>query len=249
MNTARTCSLSWKGHLASTSGSEKTFPPFFANRAPLSTSGMEKPLPPFIGDRALEMGPEIGNLTSQFIPRELYIASDINPNYLHYLRSYSFGKPYLRVKEIDAQDDNAFLGLEGQFDTVIMLSVLEHLNDPGQALRNLWSALQPGGRAIVLVPQHPGLYGTLDEALEHRLRYTQPDFERALTGAGFRIEKMLDFNRFSAPAWWINGKVLHRKTFSRLQLKIIDVMMPLMKRIDRLLPWTGVSLIAIAVKD
>src|ERR1051325_2511443 len=88
-------------------------------RTPRFNLWIGETLRPFIGDRVLEIGAGIGNLTSQFIPRELYIASDINPNYLHYLRSYSFGKPYLRVKEIDAQDDNAFLGLEGQFDTVI----------------------------------------------------------------------------------------------------------------------------------
>jgi SAM-dependent methyltransferase len=141
------------------------------------------------------------------------------------------------------------VGLNNQFDTVIMLNVLEHLSDPVQALKNLWSSLQPGGRAIVLVPQHPGLYGTLDEALEHRLRYTEEGFEQALKQAGFRIEKMFDFNRFSAPAWWLNGRVFRRRTFSRLQLKTIDVLLPLLKRVDRILPWTGVSLIAIAVKD
>jgi glycosyltransferase involved in cell wall biosynthesis len=210
---------------------------------------MGETLRPFVGDRVLEIGAGIGNLTNQLIPRELFIASDINPNYLHYLRSYSLGKPYLRVMEIDAQDPDAFLGLEGQFDTVIMLNVLERLTNAQQALANLWSALQPGGRAIVLVPQHPGLYGTLDEALEHRLRYTTSDFERALNAAGFRIEKLFDFNRFSAPVWWLNGRVLRRRKFSRVQLKTIDIMIPIIKRVDRLLPWSGVSLIAIAVKD
>jgi glycosyltransferase involved in cell wall biosynthesis len=206
-------------------------------------------LRPFIGDRVLEIGAGIGNLTNQFIPRDLYIASDINPNYLHYLRSYSFGKPYLRVMQIDAANPDHFHDLEGQFDTVVMLNVLEHLVDEQQALRNLWSALQPGGRAIVLVPQHPGLYGTLDQALEHRKRYTPADFEAALTQAGFRVEKMFDFNRFSAPGWWLNGKVLRRKKFSRIQLKIMDTMMPVLKRIEGLWPWAGVSVIGIGVKD
>jgi len=41
------------------------------------------------GDRVLEIGAGIGNLTSQFIPREFYVASDINPHYLRYLRSYA----------------------------------------------------------------------------------------------------------------------------------------------------------------
>src|SRR5712692_9801884 len=83
-------------------------------------------LRPYIGDRVLEIGAGIGNLTNQFIPRELYVASDINPNYLHYLRSYSFGKPYLRVMEIDAGNPEHFHGLENQLDTVLMLKVLEN---------------------------------------------------------------------------------------------------------------------------
>jgi len=206
-------------------------------------------LRPFLGDRVLEIGAGIGSLTSQFIPRDLYIASDINPNYLRYLRSYSFGKPYLRVMEIDVANPDHFRDLENQFDTVVMLNVLEHLADEQQALRNLWSTLQPGGRAIVLVSQHPGLYGTLDKALEHKKRYTSAEFEQALTEAGFRVEKMFDFNRFSAPGWWLNGKVLRRKKFSRIQLKIVDTLMPVLKRVEGLWPWSGVSIIGIAVKD
>jgi glycosyltransferase involved in cell wall biosynthesis len=210
---------------------------------------MGETLRPFIGDRVLEIGAGIGNLTNQFIPRDLYIASDINPNYLHYLRSYSFGKPYLRVMKVDASNPLDFRDLENQFDTVVMLNVLEHLSDEQKALRNLWSALQPGGKAIVLVPQHPGLYGTLDRALEHKQRYTPKNFEQALTQAGFRVERMFDFNRFSVPGWWLNGKLLRRTKFSRFQLKVMDTMMPFLKRIEGLWPWKGVSVIAIAVKD
>jgi glycosyltransferase involved in cell wall biosynthesis len=209
---------------------------------------MGETLRPYVGDRVLEIGAGIGNLTNQFIPRELYVASDINPNYLHYLRSYSAGKPYLRVLEIDADNPDHFHGLAQQFDTALMLNVLEHVPDEQKALRHLWSALEPGGRAIILVPQHPALYGTLDTALEHRARYTQAGLRQALTAAGFRIETVCDFNRFSAPGWWLNGKILRRKKFSRVQLKIIDTMMPILKRIDHLLPWSGISLIGIGVK-
>ena len=206
-------------------------------------------LRPFVGDRVLEIGAGIGNMTMQFIPRELYVASDINPTYLRYLRSYSFGKPYLRVMELDAGRSAHFRGLEGQFDTVVMLNVLEHLPDPATALRNVWSALEPGGRAIVLVPHHPSLFGTLDEALEHRVRYTTAGLEAALREVGFRVEKVFDFNRVSVPGWWLNGKALRRKTFSRVQLKILEAIMPLARRIDRLWPWRGLSVVAVGVRD
>ena len=203
---------------------------------------------PFVGDRVLEIGAGIGTLTNQFIPREAYLASDINPNYIHFLRSYAHGKPYLRIKKIDAQLADDFAGLENRFDTAVLINVLEHLADRPQALKNLWSSLEPEGRAIVLVPQHRSLYGSLDEVLDHQLRYEREDFTADLEAAGFRVERMFDFNRFSVPGWWLNARLLRRKTFSRLQLKALDMLMPLFRRIDRFLPWSGLSLIAIAVK-
>lgn len=205
-------------------------------------------LRPFVGDRVLELGAGIGTLTGQLIPRELYVTSDVNPNYLHYLRSYSFGKPYLRVTEIDAGNPAHFRGLEEQFDTTVMVNVLEHLEDPQTGLRSLWSVLEPGGRLIMLVPQHPFLHGRLDEVLEHRKRFSASELKQSLLEAGFQIERIFDFNRFSVPGWWLNGKVLRREKFSKLELKIINTLMPLLRRIDKLWPWSGLSLIAIAVK-
>ncbi len=210
---------------------------------------MGETLRPYIGDRVLEIGAGIGTLTSQFIPRALYVASDINPSYLNYLRSYSFGKPYLHVMRIDAGNPDHFRGLEEQFDTAVMINVLEHVPEAQMALRNLWAALEPGGRAIILVPQHPALYGSLDKVLEHRERYTVTKFQEQLTNAGFRVEEVKDFNRFSVPGWWLNGKLLRRKKFSRMQLKAIDTLLPVLRRLDDLWPWGGLSIIGIGVKD
>jgi len=210
---------------------------------------MAKTLRPFIGDRVLEIGAGIGTLTNHFIPRELYLASDINPHYLRYLESYSFGKPYLHVLHLNAGEPDDFKGLEKKFDTALMINVLEHVPDEKLALQNLWSALEPGGRAIILVPQHPSLYGTLDEVLQHRERYTRAKLERALTEAGFRVEQIFDFNRVSVPGWWLNGKLLRRKRFSRVQLKILNAMMPILSRTDRIWPWNGLSIIGVGVKN
>jgi glycosyltransferase involved in cell wall biosynthesis len=205
-------------------------------------------LAPYVGDRVLEIGAGIGTLTGQFIPREFYLASDINPSYLSYLRSYSVGKPYLRVGHIDAGIPSDFSGLEGRFDTVLMINVLEHVSNEQVALGNVWSSLMPGGRAVILVPQHPALYGTLDRALDHRERYTRESLRKGLEQAGFHVERIFDFNRFSVPGWWLNGKVIRRKTFSRVQLKVLQMFMPLLRRLDGILPWGGLSLIAVATK-
>jgi glycosyltransferase involved in cell wall biosynthesis len=209
---------------------------------------MGQKLAPYVGNRVLEIGAGIGTLTSQFIPRELYVASDINPSYLSYLRGYSLGKPYLRVRHVDAGIRSDFAGLEERFDTVLMINVLEHLPDEQTALGNIRSSLMPKGRAVILVPQHPALYGTLDRALDHRERYTREGLQQGLERASFEVERIFDFNRFSVPGWWLSGKILRRKTFSRLQLKMLQITMPLLRRIDRAFPWGGLSLIAVATK-
>jgi glycosyltransferase involved in cell wall biosynthesis len=210
---------------------------------------MGQTLRPLIGDRVLEIGAGIGNLTNQFVPREFYLASDINPNYLRYLQSYSYGKPYLHVLRVDASEPEHFQGLEGQFDTALLVNVLEHLHDPHAALQNLHSSLLPGGKVLILVPQHPALFGTFDEVLQHRERYTASKLARELGAAGFRVETTFDFNRISVPGWWFNGKILRRRKFSRVQLKVLDLAMPVLRKIDRFWPWSGLSVIGVGVKD
>ena len=204
---------------------------------------------PFVGNRVLEIGSGIGNLTNQLIPRDRFVASDINPNYLRYLRAYQVGKPYLEVRNIDVTRSEHFESLESCFDTTIMLNVLEHVSDEHQALRNLHNSLEPGGRCIILVPNQPGLYGTLDEALEHRERYDTQHLESSLSKAGFRVDHIFDFNRFSVPGWWLNGKVMKKQTFSRWQIKLVDTITPFMKKVDTLIPWEGLSIIGIGTKE
>ena len=201
---------------------------------------------PFVGGRVLEIGAGIGNLTNWLLPRERYVASDINPHYLHYLRNGTVAKPYLEVARVDLEDPASFAQFAGQFDTVVCLNVLEHVRDPLQSLRNVHTALAPGGRLVLYVPQGPRLYSTLDEALAHRVRYDREMLLGELAATGFELERWEQFNRASVPAWWVNGKVLRRRNFSRVQLKGFDWLVPLLRRVDRWLPWPGLGMIAVA---
>jgi glycosyltransferase involved in cell wall biosynthesis len=203
---------------------------------------------PFVGQRVLEIGAGIGNLTRALMPRDRYTATDINPHYLDYLSNFAESRPYLDVRRLDLADPSATDGLAGRYDTVVCLNVLEHVAQESQGARNLLSVLAPGGRAIVLVPQGPGLYGTLDRVLGHERRYTTAMLQTTLEDAGFEVERIFGFNRASRPGWWLNGTLLKRERFSRIQLKVLDWMIWLIRRIDRLLPWPGVSLIAVARK-
>jgi 2-polyprenyl-3-methyl-5-hydroxy-6-metoxy-1,4-benzoquinol methylase len=209
---------------------------------------MAEAIKPYVGARVLEIGAGIGNITSWLVPRDLYVASDINPHYIDYLRNLSLGKPYLTVDKIDLGEPADFAPWKGEFDTVVCLNVLEHVRDPLLALRNMSDVLRPGGRVVLYVPQGQALYSSLDDVLGHRCRYEKAALTEELQATGFTLEVLRDFNHSGVPGWWLNGKILKRRHFSRMQLKIFNMAVPVIRRLDNLAPWKGLGIIAVARK-
>jgi glycosyltransferase involved in cell wall biosynthesis len=218
------------------------------NRAPRFTRWMADVIRPYIGDRVLEVGAGTGNMSVHLMPRSVYWATDVNSHYLDYLVTLRAARPYMRVAYTDAMDGATFP--KGQsFDTVVCLNVVEHVQDDLGALRNVWNALSDGGRAIILVPCGPKLYGTLDEVLGHFRRYTREQLVGVAEQAGFRVEHVLNFNRPGVPAWWLNGRFLHRKTFGLGQIRILNILTPVFRVVDPWLPLPPLSIIAILRKE
>jgi glycosyltransferase involved in cell wall biosynthesis len=217
------------------------------SRAPRFNRWMADTVRPYVGEHVLEIGAGTGNLTVNLTPRTRYWATDINPFYLDELRALCRTRPYLRVQFTDATRIETFPAKQ-KFDTVIALNVIEHVSEDVAALRNLWEALEEGGRAIVLVPRGPELFGTLDQALGHQRRYTEEQIAAIARQAGFVVRETLKFNRAGTPGWWLNGKVLERKTFNLWQIKLLNLSVPLLRLVDRWLPLPALSLIAILEK-
>jgi glycosyltransferase involved in cell wall biosynthesis len=201
---------------------------------------------PYVRARVLEVSSGIGNLARALLPRDHYTLSDWNPHYLDYLRNFAEGKPYIDVRQVHPELRGDFTPLEGQYDTALCLNVLERMSDELQVLRNLRLALVPSGRAILLVPQNPNLMGSLDEVLGNKRRYTRERLAEIISEAGFEAEEMFDFNRITTIAWWLNGRVLRRRSFGKPQLKAFNMLAWLLRRVDKVLTIPGVFLIAIA---
>ena len=211
---------------------------------------MADTLVPYIGERVLELGAGIGNMTRYLAPkRKSYVATDIESEQLARLRNRFQHRHNLRVSECDLTKPADFAPFAGQMDSVVCLNVLEHIEDDLAGLRNIHSALKPGGRAIVLVPEGQEIYGTLDEILGHCRRYSKQELRKKMESTGFRLEGVLEFNRISRPGWYVTGRILKRKRLSRVQLQMFDRLVWLWRRVDRRLPWGPTSIIAIGVKQ
>jgi glycosyltransferase involved in cell wall biosynthesis len=215
------------------------------SRAPNFNVWMADTIRRYCGNRVLEIGSGVGNLTRKLIPRIKYVASDINPLYLQTLEALSIDRPYMETSYCDVTDISSFPHIDGGYDTVICLNVLEHLEDDRAALANVKSVLAPGGTAVILVPQGQWNFGTLDQVLGHKRRYDKESLQRLAEDCGFVVKEIFEFNRIGTPAWFINGRILRRRVFGLFQIWMLDLLTPLFRVIDRFLPFSGMSLIAV----
>jgi SAM-dependent methyltransferase len=217
------------------------------NRAPRFTRWMADTVKPYLGQQVLEIGAGIGNITVHLTPRLAYWATDVNSLYLENLRQLTLTRPYLRVARMDITDPDSF-PTAYSFDTVICLNVIEHIKDDVTALRHMRSLLEVGGHAIILVPQGPNLYGSLDRVLGHYRRYTKEQFIAVAQAAGFEVQEVLEFNRTGVLGWWLNGRVLQRMTFGLAQIKLLNLLVPLFRKLEPWLKLPALSLIGILEK-
>ena len=77
----------------------------------------------------------------------------------------------------------------------------------------------------------------------------QPNLTRTLAkleAAGFTVESSWYFNFLGVFGWYLSSRILRRKTFPPIQLRLYDLLVPLFRLEDRVRLPFGMSLVAIA---
>jgi SAM-dependent methyltransferase len=176
------------------------------------------------------------------------VAAEKDPLHLRALRNRFLRTPNVVVQRIDPESADDFAGLENCFDTVLCINVLEYLDAPREVVRSLCAVLKPYGALIVLVPQGPGLFGTLDRSLGHKRRFRPAAARELLEANGLAIQAALGFNRAGTLPWFAYSRFLGSRHINKAVLKIFDKTVWFWRRLDRLLPWPALSLILVAHK-
>jgi len=205
----------------------------------------------FIGDNVLEVGAGIGNITDFIIFKKNLTLIDIDPNYIDYLHNkfFSRDKSGFNVFQMDIQNIASSPISEMQFDTIICLNILEHLNNDRMAVENVSSLLNRGGRLIILVPALKALYGSMDVSFEHLRRYSKKDLRLLIHEQNLEIIKLRYMNFMGLLGWFFNGRIFKKTELPEKQTKLFDRLVPTLEFAEKIMkPPLGQSLILVAQK-
>lgn len=77
-----------------------------------------------------------------------------------------------------------------RFSLIVMLDVLEHLEEPEEALSYAIELLEPGGKVLITVPSMPIAWTSHDDLNHHFIRYTKRGFTELADASGLQIERL-----------------------------------------------------------
>jgi SAM-dependent methyltransferase len=218
------------------------------DQAPRYNAWLGRKLRPHLGRRVLEIGAGIGTITREIAPgRERVIALEADAFYVQRLRNLFRGSAVVQPLHAPVEEtDWAALARE-QLDTVMLSNVLEHIEDDGAAVRKFRTVLPVGGRLVILVPALMSLYGSIDKAIGHFRRYDPRTLRAVIEANGFAIETLEWLNLLGIPGWFLNSRILRRRSVPGLQVRLYDQLAPVIARLESNLKLpVGMSLLAVA---
>jgi SAM-dependent methyltransferase len=213
---------------------------------------------PCLGARLAEIGAGIGTFT------HFLIAGHIAHQPVASLRAfepaanlYPVLQRRLHERHADLVDEGRvvaqsdyFRGAPGEFDTVILVNVLEHIEDDLACFREVHAALSPGGRIVIFVPALRWLFSELDRAVGHYRRYHKNQLHQALEASNFKIIKSSYFDVLGVLPWYLLNVLGRATTVNPRLARLYDrVGVPLTRWVEQLYsPAFGKNLLLIGEK-
>ena len=202
-----------------------------------------------IRGHVLEVGCGVGTFTRRLLGHplcEALLSIDVDPAAVEYCRRSIVGpRLELRVSDVRA--------IDGRFDLIVCMNVLEHIEDDVGALRHMLALLRPGGTLFLLVPAHPFLHSSFDTEAGHYRRYTKRALGalRETAGTAPLDVRQFYFNAVGAIGYFVQYKLLRKQPRADFSAEIgwFDrIVVPVMRRLERERAPFGISLVAVLTK-
>jgi SAM-dependent methyltransferase len=200
-----------------------------------------------MGDRVVEFMPDVGAVTAHLVRKERVVCLEPDPAKARFLRRRFGHRPNVRVVEGAIEDEKSVDELRAERpDTVLCVNSLAAAEDDSALLERFARILDGKGRLVLLVPAGQWLFSPLDRAQGRLRRYSRRGLGRKLEEAGFEIERLRSFDRAGTLAWLVWGKLLRRRRAPRTALGLFDLLTPLWRVLDYVIPLPALSLVAVA---
>ena len=135
-----------------------------------------------------------------------------------------------------------------QFDTIVCVNVLEHIEHDVRALALFREVVAgTGGRIVIFVPAIQGIYGPHDAALGHHRRYSKQSLTAAFTAARIDVVTMRYTNPIGLLGWMYNAHISKTIEHTSGQLRLFEQLVaPWALPLERMVaPPIGLSLFAV----
>lgn len=205
---------------------------------------------PYLGRRIIEIGCGLGNFARYLTDCEFYLGVETSAESIAHVRTTFAGHPNMNFVIADVTTSEFVDFADYRIDTVFSLNVFEHIKDDRLAICHAAKVLQPGGHLILIVPAHMTLYGSIDRAIGHYRRYDKKMMSSLFQFAGIQPLLQKYINALGALGWWANGRLRRQTTPPSGQLRLFNMLVPVLKRLERMLPPPfGISLLAVGRKE
>ncbi|HOK41221.1 MAG TPA: class I SAM-dependent methyltransferase [bacterium] len=184
---------------------------------------------PFIKKRILEIGCGLGGFLKILNEKNYYefiAGTEIENSYFEKLNN----QKKIKIINHNILTDSLEELINYQFDTVICLNVLEHIENDKEAFNRICEIPISKGYIIILVPAFKFLFNKLDSNAGHFRRYSKKDFIYLCSqNKNIEIKKIFYFNFFGIFGWFINGKILKKNYLSNHLLDVFNFLVPVFK--------------------
>jgi len=201
---------------------------------------------PFLGKQVAEVGAGTGSFSGLILENQIENLTAFEPSQNLYP---SLCASLSHDQRATAINDYFGKAADGQFDSVLYVNVLEHIQDDRAELAAAYKALSPGGYLLIFVPALPRLYSELDKQLGHFRRYVKKDLEVLVLHAGFTLTKVQYFDIAGIVPWYVNFVMLKNSMGSGSVSLYDRLVVPPMRILENLLaPPIGKNLLLVARK-
>lgn len=205
-------------------------------------------LRPHLGHEVLEVGAGVGAIATKLAAAgHEVLAIEPAANVFPELERRCEGRQGVRARQITSGE---LLGEgDSRFDSVVYVSVLEHIHDDIGELRTAARLVRPGGTVALFVPAMPSLYGSLDFKSGHYRRYDREHLRQVVADAGLEVVECRHMDLLGVVPYFMMYRLLDVASLGSGSSAVYDrLIVPLSRRFERLVgpPAVGKNLVAVA---